>query len=111
MLPAIDPPSPSLSPSSQTNTLETIQGDQYEYINYSPSNLEPYMSDLPAAQASKLISVMTDLHSNIEMDIGKDQSKVGHFDFNLINNEDSDSNSSNSGKSNKMECYIQAVLA
>ena len=100
------------SPQATSNTLEAIQEDEYEHLDYSPPDSMPYQLDLPAAQASELLSVITGAQSDIEMDINENESEVEeYFDLNLINNGDLDSNGSDSGESDEMECCVQAALA
>ena len=99
-------------PQATSNALEAIQEDEYEYLNYSPPDLMPYQLNLPATQASKLLSMITGSQSDIEMDINENKSEVEEYsDLNLINNGDSDSNGSNLGESDKIECHVQAALA
>ena len=92
-------------PPPQANILEAIEEDNYEYYNYSPPDPDPFFfSNLPATQASELVSAMTSVPSNMEMEVDDESQAEEYFDLNLIDNRDSDS-----GDSDKMEYRVRAA--
>jgi hypothetical protein len=93
-------------PPSEANVLEAIEEDNYEYDDYSPPDPDPlFFSNLPATQVSEFVSAMTGVPSNMEMEVGDDESQAEeYFDLNLIGDRDSDS-----GDSDKMKYQVRAA--
>jgi hypothetical protein len=100
-------------PPSEANVLEAIEEDNYEYDDYSPPDPDPdpfFFSNLPATQASEFVSAMTGVPSDMEMEVGDDESQAEeYFDLNLIGDRDSDSGDSDSGDSDEMEYQVRAA--
>ncbi|KAI9455628.1 hypothetical protein HD554DRAFT_2042757 [Boletus coccyginus] len=101
---------------SQATTLEAIEEDNYEYHDYSPPDPTEsfFFTNLPATQASELVSTMTGIQSDREMGQSDRETEVNdesqaeeYFDLNLI--DDGDSDSGNSGNSDEMEYQVRAA--
>ncbi|KAI9452512.1 hypothetical protein HD554DRAFT_2043655 [Boletus coccyginus] len=101
---------------SQATTLEAIEEDNYEYHDYSPPDPTEsfFFTNLPATQASELVSAMTGIQSDRKMGQSDRETEVNdesqaeeYFDLNLI--DDGNSDSGDSGDSDEMEYQVRAA--